>query len=528
MLQWRTFWTIGLAGLITLPIFIILFQLLGPATDTWTHLRSTVLSDYLWNTFYLLIGCAALTSILGISAAWLVSTFEFPGRRVIEWLLVLPLAIPTYIVAFAYVGLLDYTGPIQTFTRNTLKWRTDALIPFDIMSLGGAILVISLVLYPYVYLIVRASFMRQSRAMLEASWTLGQRSWRTFFRVALPAIRPAWIGGVSLVIMEVLNDYGAVKYYGIPTFTTGIFRAWFSMGDLTAAIRLSAFLLFFVGILLALEYWQRREKSFANSVRERPLARMKLKGGKLGLAYLILAIPIVLGFVLPNLQLLLWAARNGQSFDLIEFSDTLQNSLLVALMTAAIAVLIAFLLGFSRQEGLPKVGRWLGRMATLGYVIPGAVIAIGVMTGLGYVQQWESLKGILLVGSLGALVYACLVRFLAVAANAVDAGYEQINPRLRQVSSVLGAKAWRRLWSIDRPLLNASLLAALMLVLVDVMKELPLTLIMRPFNFDTLATKAFELAHDEQLEVAAVYALTIVLVSLGPIIWLNRLMENKQ
>ncbi len=511
----------GLALLMALPLLVLVIRSFSGDGETWQHLQSTVLSRYIWNTLLLLLGTGLLSLIFGLSTAWIVSAYTFPGRRFFSWALVLPLSIPTYIAAFAYAGLFDFTGPIQRFTRHTLGWQTDALVPFDIMSMPGAILVISLVLFPYVYLISRASFMHQAGNLLEASRLLGRGSITTFFRVALPAARPAVVGGVSLVIMEMLNDYGAVKYYGVSTFTTGIFRAWFSLGDLTAAVRLSLCLLSLVLLLLALERWQRGRQAYQSTSKSRPLRPQRIRGSRMVLAWSICLLPFLLGFVLPVTQLINWSTDGLSGFDWSEFSQTIWNTAKVAAIVAVLGVLVALVLGYAGQLG----GRspWLQRLATIGYTIPGAVIAVGVMIPVQWLDDWVSF---FLMGTIFALVYAALVRFLAVAYNAIDSGFTKIGRPLQEASTMLGASTWRSLWRVQLPLLRPALLAGFMLVFIDVLKELPLTLIMRPFNYDTLATKAFELASDEQLDVSAIYALMIIALGLVPIIFLNRLMKK--
>jgi len=531
-MNWRTLRTIGsllLALLVALPIVIIMLQLFsGGDSSTWDHLRRTVLKDYVLNTLMLLVGTGIGTLVLGVGAAWVVSIHDFWGRKFFQWALILPLSIPTYIAAFTYSGLMDYTGPIQSFTRNTLGWKTDVLIPFEIMSMPGAILVLSVVLYPYVFLISRALFMLQSRNLLEASWLLGHSPLSTFFRVALPVARPAIIGGLSLVIMEVLNDYGAVKYYGISTFTTGIFRAWFSLGDLPAAIRLSAYLLLFVLALLMLERWQRGRQRYADAGRSKPLRRMKVSPTGQLWCWLICGIPFLLGFLLPVGQLLQWAGEAFSDFDWGTFAEDGRHTFFLAFMVALAAVLISLLLTFSvRQKISPFFQQLISRLSTIGYAVPGAVIAIGVMVSLGFIDRSIGSGRLLLLGSMFALVYACVVRFLAVAFNSVDAGYEKIGANLSMASTLLGASPLKTLTRIHIPLLTPSLLAALILVFIDVLKELPLTLILRPFNFDTLATRAFELASDEQLPESAIYALSIILLGLIPVVFLNKLMKGE-
>ena len=534
-------WTLGtfaIVALVLLPVASVLLGIFGESSDTWRHLASTVLADYLGNSAILALGVGVLTLVMGVGTAWLVATCEFPGRRVLETGLILPLAMPTYIVAYTYAEVLAHTGPVQGALQLFLDPTTTAAIRTGLMSLPGAVFVLSLVLYPYVYLITRASFLKQSGGILETSRILGKTGWGSFHQVALPMARPAVVAGVTLVLMEVLNEYGAVKYFGVSTFTTGIFRAWFSLGDTPSAIRLSACLLAFVFLLILAERVQRGRARFDyGSSRFRPVAPFRLRGARAWLATAACAIPVLLGFVVPVAQLLAWATEVApQALDR-RFLVLAMNSFGLALVSALLAVAAALVIVYSVRLSPTPLLRLAARASSLGYSIPGAVIAVGVMVPFIWLDRrileflapiTGSPVGLLLTGTVAALVFAYVVRFLAVALNPLDSGFERICGNLDETSRSLGSPPLRTLRRVNIPLLKGTLLSAGLLVFVDVLKELPLTLILRPFDFDTLATRAFQLAMDEQVAESALPALLIVLVGLIPVILINRLIGRER
>ena len=517
-------WTVGavMVGLfLFLPMAEVLWHLTSPA-ENWEHLRDTVLGRYLKGSIILVLGTAALSLFLGVSTAWLVACCEFPGRKFFEWVLVLPLAIPTYIAAYAYFDLLDRLTPLLIWVRTNVSpaamtWLSDTMI------YPVTIVVLSAVLYPYVYLVARAAFTRQNSQCIEAARTLGHGPQSTFWRVALPLARPAIVGGVALVIMETLNDYGAVKHFNVHTFTTGIFRTWFSMGDLQGALRLAACLMALILFLMVLEKWLRFGAKFhKNSQADRPFQRYSLGQAKAGLAIICCLLPLVIGFVLPLSRLAYWASLNaGRMLD-SSFLKLTFNSVAVATAAGLATVGLALFLAYTaRYFGSRTVGV-TNRLAILGYAVPGAVIAMGILLVAGQVTQ---ATGWVLTGSLTALVLAYIVRFLAVAWQPIDSGMERNCSQLNNASRSLGATASRSLFDVNMPLLHSSLVAAGLFVFVDTMKELPLTLILRPANFETLSTKTYELVYQSQIPESSVPALCIILVSLLPVIWLNRQMR---
>jgi iron(III) transport system permease protein len=532
-------WTwvvLGTVAILAIPLAVIGVGVLEPAGATWTHLSRTVLPDYLLHSAVLLGGVGILALLMGVSTAWLVASCDFPGRRVFEWALILPLAVPAYVAAYTYAGMFDVAGPVQLLIRSIVPSLSNAFIHLDVKRIETVIVIFALVLYPYVYLITRASFARQSRTVLEASRTLGCTATATFFRVALPLARPAIAAGLTLVLLEVLNDYGAVHYYGVTTFTTGIFRAWLSLGDLTSAIRLSAFLLFFVFLLLSLERAQRGRARYDDRVETfRPTTRATLRGGRAVAAVVVCAVPIVFGFLVPVLQLSYWGSRTGPHVLDVEFVRLVLNSFGVASGAALLCVVVALILAYAVRVTRLGWVRVVSRIAVLGYSVPGAVIAVGVLIPFAWMDRsidsaaragFSVSTGLLLSGTLVALIFAYVVRFMAVGLTPVESGFTRICGNLDDAARTLGAGPWRTLRSVALPLLSGTLLAALILVFVDTLKELPLTLILRPFNFDTLATTAFQLARDEQIAESAPAALLIVATSIVPIILLSRVVSG--
>jgi iron(III) transport system permease protein len=533
--KWPSSWTVAAlasVALLSLPLLVVAFGLVTPATETWSHVASTVLSSYITNSLRLVLGAGAIALFFGVTTAWLVTTCDFPGRRFFEWALILPLAVPAYIAAYTYAGMFDVTGPLQRLVRASVPSLADEFLYLDVMNIGMVTLIFGFVLYPYVYLVTRASFARQSSALLEAARTLGHGPLSTFRRVALPLARPAMAAGVLLVAMEVLNDYGAVKYYGVSTFTTGIFRSWFGLGDLSSAIRLSAMLMVFVFVLMALERSQRGRAAFAGGrASERPLVRGRLRGwGAFG-AFAVCAAPFLFGFAMPVAQLGYWAAGTASSTVDLRFVRLVGNTFLLAAGAAALCVVIALVLTYASRINPKPWLRRLSRITVLGYSMPGAVVAVGVLVPFawldhrvdGVMQATLGIPtGLLLSGTFVALVFAYAVRFMAVAFLPVESGFTRICGRVDDAARSLGATPSCALRKISLPLLRGTLLGAVILVFVDVLKELPLTLILRPFNFDTLATRAYQLATDELIAVSANYALVIILAGIIPVILLNR------
>ena len=527
-------WTLAalvIAGLVAVPVAVVVASVFVPAGEVWRHLAETVLTGYIVNTLVLMLGVGAGTLLIGITAAWLVTMCRFPGRAVFEWALLLPLAVPTYAIAFTYGGLFAFAGPVQTALRDFFGWgRADYWFP-EVHSLGGAILVMTMVLYPYVYLLSRAAFLEQSVCVIEVSRTLGRGPWRSFVEVALPLARPAIAGGVALALMEALSDYGAVQHLAVSTFTTGIFRTWFGLGEPVAAAQLSAALMLFVLALIVIERSARRGRKFHHTSRRyRTLPRYPLRGGRAAWAFLACFAPIFFGFLLPGGQLVAWTVETAPRVVDRAFLTLAANSVMLAAVAATIAVAVALLLAYGQRLRPGPVLGAAARVASMGYAIPGAVIAVGVLLPFAWIdnridglmrEAFGVSTGLILSGTLVALVFGYLVRFLAISFNTIEASLGKVTPTMDGAARTLGLGPGATLAKVHVPIISGSLLTAALLVFVDVMKELPATLIMRPFNFNTLAVRAFELAEDEQLAESAPAALSIVGVGIIPVIVLT-------
>lgn len=514
-----------LAAVISVPLLVVTGSIAAPAGDNWSHILSNLVPAYVKNTLLLMGGVAVITFVIGVPAAWLVTTTRFFGRRVLEWALILPIAIPGYIAGFAYTGMLDYTSPLYSFFRNHFDIHTGQYFLVNLMNLPGAVFIFSITLYPYVYLIARAYFRQQSASLIEASASLGMSKFRTFTGVIVPVARPAIAAGISLALMEVLNDYGLVKYYGVDTFTTGIFTAWFAFGSLNAALRLAVYLLTFVLALIFIERFQRRKIKYVSDKNERPMARFDLTGKKASFAFIVCALPVVFGFVLPFSKLVHWTWQIYTDMIASDFINLLLNSFLLAAVSALlVAAISVFLAAALRYYPLFSI-QMSQRLATLGYAIPGAVVAVGLLVTFLWLEEKTGI-GITLTGTWFALVFAYIVRFMAVGYNSIESGFQNIPLSLDHSSRSLGRSKFKTLAAINMPLLTGPVIAAALLVFIDVLKELPLTLILRPFNFDTLAIRAFEYASDERVAEAAPAAIIIIFTGLLPVILLNKLLNR--
>ncbi len=526
--------TLIIASLISLPLIIIFLNIANDGGDTWQHIVKNLLPTYVTNTIILMLGVALLTFIFGVSTAWITSVYDFPGRKFFSWALILPIALPAYISGFTWAGILDYASPVYIFFRTYLGVETGQFLFFNILSLPGAIIILSLAFYPYVFLITRAWFTRQSSSVLEAAASLGRQPGSVFFKVALPLARPAIVAGISLALMEVLNDYGVARYYGVDTFTTGVFTAWFSFSNPASALKLSAYLMVFVLILIATERFQRRKLRFdITGSSYRPLARKRLNKKQTLIATLICAIPFLLGFLFPALMLLYWSYFTFSIVVDARFWELLGNSFLLAFLASVAVVILAMIIAYTTRSFPEKTVRFMAKVATLGYALPGAVVAIGILISFLWLESFlasafNTAFRIAITGTWFALIYAYVVRFMAVGYNSIESGMQRISKSVDEASLSLGASRMKTLLKINTPLLSGSLISAALLVFIDVLKELPLTLILRPFNFDTLAIRAFEFASDERVAEAAPSSLIIVLVGLVPVLLLNKIMGTTE
>ncbi|TLF47534.1 iron ABC transporter permease [Halomonas urmiana] len=530
--------TIGIALIVALPVLVVLTHLFMPTDGIWQHLGSTVLPRYLGNTLFLVVTVGLGTFVIGTGTAWLVVMCRFPGRRLFEWGLLLPLAVPTYVIAYAYTDFLQYAGPIQTWLRETFGWSAGDYFFPDIRSLWGAATLITLVLYPYVYMLARAAFLEQSVCVLDVGRTLGRGPWRLFTSVALPLARPAIVGGVSLALMETLNEFGAVQYFGVDTFTTGIYRTWFGMGEQVAAAQLAACLLAFVIALVLLERWSRgKRRYFHTTGRYQQMPEFALHGGRAWAATLACLTPVLLGFLIPSGLLGYLSFQGGDALFGAAFLEFAGNSLLLATIASGVAVSLALLLSYGARLNPGRITRVATRVAAMGYAVPGSVVAVGILIPFVWLDhqindlikgQFGVVVGLLLSGSAFILIYAYLVRFLAVSFNAIEASLGKVTPSMDAASRTLGQTAGGTLRKVHTPLMRGSLIAAGILVFVDVMKELPATVILRPFNFDTLAIRAHSLAADERLAEASTSSLAIVAVGILPVILLSVAMRRSR
>ena len=521
-----------IAALLSLPIFTVASFLLYPSNDVWQHLRDTVLNEYLVNSALLMFGVAIGTLVIGVGCAWLTSVCVFPGKKIFAWALLMPLAFPGYIIAYTYTGMFDFAGPVQSWLRELTGWGPREYYFPEIRSLGGAVSMFTLVLYPYVYLLSRAAFLEQSVCVLEVSRTLGCSVWESFYRVALPLARPAIVAGLSLALMETLADYGTVSFFGLGVFTTGIFRTWFGLGDAAAASKLAAILLLFVFTLVIIERWSRKRAQYHHtSNRYGALPQYQLRGLRAWLAFFACLLPLLLGFILPAGQLALWAMQTYSSMVDASFVRLTLNSILLAASAATLAVILALFLAYGKRLfASPAINASIRVVAT-GYAIPGTVVAVGVIIPLAWLDNhiddllrdhFDIASGLLLSGSLFALMFAYMVRFLAISVQSVESGLGKIRHSMDDAARSLSYTPAQILLRVHLPLMKATVLTAFLIVFVDVMKELPATLILRPFNFNTLAVRAFELAGDERLADSSTAALMIVLVGLVPVLLLSR------
>lgn len=521
-----------IALLFSLPVLTIASFIFRPGGDVWQHLLDTVLADYLLNSAILSLGVGVGTLLIGVSCAWLTSLCIFPGRKIFVWALLLPMAFPGYIIAYTYTGMFDFAGPVQTWIRDLTGWGYGDYYFPEVRSLGGAVTMFSLVLYPYVYLLARSAFLEQSVCVLEVSRTLGCSAWSSFYRVALPLARPAIVAGLSLALMETLSDYGIVSYFGIGVFTTGIFRTWFGLGDSAAAARLASILLFFVFTLVVIERWSRKRAQYHHAAsRYQALPQYQLRGYPAGFAFMACFIPLFFGFLLPGFQQTVWALDTYDYMIDESFIELTLNSVLLALSASVIAVVLALFLVYGKRVigGKPVIASI--RVVAIGYAVPGTVVAVGVIIPFAWFDnsldslmrsQFGFSTGLLLSGSLVAVMFAYLVRFLAISIQSVESGLGKIKTSMDDAARSLAYTPTEILMRVHLPLMKGSVLTALLIVFVDVMKELPATLILRPFNFNTLAVRAYELASDERLADSSTAALMIVVVGLLPVILLSK------
>ncbi|MCT4783494.1 MULTISPECIES: ABC transporter permease [Exiguobacterium] len=506
---------------IVLPGVIVLVELFAPVNDNWQHIREYLLPRYVSNTLIIMFATGILTTIIGTSLAWFITVYDFPFRRFFKWALILPLAIPPYIGAYTYHGILNYTGVIQTTLRNDFGLSVNQSY-FNIMTIQGTIFIFTLFLYPYIYTITRAFLHNQSSSMIENARILGRGSWDIFFTVVMPISRVAIIGGVSLVLMEVLNDYGVVKYFGIQTFSTAIFSTWFGMRDTSSALKLAGTLMILVIAILTMERLVRGRKQFSYATTKvKPLKPRPLSGWH---RYAVLGyVSTVFGiaFAIPFIQLVAWTVLTFEQVFTATFFRLVWNTVSVAFIATIIILVFALIIANYTRLFPSNMTRVISKVTTLGYSIPGAAIAIAVITLFLLLDEW--VLNVALALNLGQtfvfrttlimLIFAYVIRFLAIGYNSIESGFEKVGKSFTEASRMLGWGTVQTFFRVDIPMIKGAIMSAFILVFIDIMKELPLTLFLQPFNFSTLATQAFKYVSDEKIHEAALASIVIVIMS---------------
>jgi iron(III) transport system permease protein len=521
--------------IILIPNLLIGIELFTEPNENWLHIKEYLMRDYIANTITIIAFTAIATTIIGTSLAWLMTMYKFPLRDFLKWAMILPLAIPPYIAAYTYHGIVNYTGIIQSTLRNSFDVQLNQSY-FNIMTIQGAIFIFTMCLYPYVYTITKSFLQNQSASMIENATLLGASPFGVFFRVALPISRGAIIGSVTLVILEVLNDYGVVSYFGIQTFSTAIFRTWYGMKDLDSALKLAGTLMVIVIIVLVLEKLIRGRKRFSYSTTKvRPIQPKKLTGAKAWLAFSYTFGIFTIAFIVPLLQLLKWAMMTYEKVFNSSFITLAVNSIFVAFIASAIIVIISLIISNYTRLHQGIITKVISRVTTLGYSIPGAAIAIGVITLflaldnqiISILANFNLEPAFVLRTSLVMLVSAYIIRFLAIGYNAIESGFEKVGSSFSEASWMLGSNTVQTFFKVDIPMLKGAILSGFILVFVDILKELPLTLFLQPFNFATLATQAFKYANDERVQEASIASLMIIVISGFSIFVFHKVLEKE-
>ncbi|WP_409289254.1 ABC transporter permease [Peribacillus sp. SCS-37] len=522
-------------AIIMLPVFFIGFQFFTGSSENWQHIQKFLLKNYVMNTVLIAGSTALFTTLIGVSLAWLVSAFDFPLRSFYKWGIILPLSIPPYIGAYTYHGILNYTGVIQATLRNSFGITVDPKW-FNIMSIKGAVFIFSVLLFPYVYIITRSFLEKQSAALIENARLLGRNSYEIFFRVVLPISRASIVGGVSLVILEVLNDYGVVKYFGIQTFSSAIFQTWFGMSDIGSAIKLSFILMFIVLVTLILEKLIRGRKKYSfTTSKVRPIQKTRLKGFKAWLVTGYFSVIFALSFFIPFLQLIHWAIMTYKQVLNADFLRIVWNTAAAALCAAIIIVIVSLILANYSRLFSGLIPTLFSKIVVFGYSIPGAVVAMGVLSLFivldreiySVYQFFHANPAIILSTSIVMLIFAYVIRFLALGFNSIESGFEKVGLSYTEASRMLGMTVTQTFFRIDLKMISGAVFGAFILVFIEILKELPLTLILQPFNFYTLATKAFQYAGNEMIHEAATASLLIIIISGLSIFFFHKVLEKE-
>ena len=513
------------------PVILVLSSLFNGYSDNWFHLYNYVLSEYIINSIFLILGVSFFVVLIGVLSSWLVSNYDFFGKSFFEWALILPLAVPPYILAYTFTEIFDTYGSANTLLSNIFLFDEKKVFFPSVRNIYGAIAVFSFTLYPYVYLVSRMAFVNQSISIIEAGRILGLSRVGAFFKLSIPLIRPAIFAGLALVIMETLSDFGAVEHFAIATFTTGIFRTWYGMYDLNTAMQLASLLLIFVTIFLVFERLSRKKAAFvsSNSLYKKHKV-MKLKGSYSFFAMLFCLIPVFIGFILPIIELINWTINYKLDFFNRDFLKSAFNSLLLALIAAFLCTMIAFLINFTARYQGNKLLSFLSSTLMLGYAVPGLILAIGITQLLTIIDNSFNFFtiDIVLTGSLIGLIIAYIIKSYALSNSTIESGFQRISNSLDDISKTLNISGIKLMYKIHFPLLRTGLLTSILLVGSEVIKELPATLILRPFNFETLAVSAYNYASEERMYEAAAPSIAIVIVGLLPIIILSRMIKNSR
>ena len=501
---------------------LILFSNIFVNSENWNHLVDTVLFEYIFNSLYIMFGVGILTSILGFSTAYITSFFSFTGSRFFHYALILPFAIPTYIVAYAYGGMFDITGSVTTFILNLLDKNLSEVYFFDIMSIEGSILVMSLVLYPYVYLISKTYLKAESGSIIDASKTMGLTNFQTFYKVVIPISRPAIVAGSILAVMEAVADFGVMDYYGVSTFVTGIFRTWLGMGSVEDASKLASMLMLFIFLLIFIEKFSRRNKKYKSSGKDfKPIKKQSLKGTKNILAFILCFIPFFFGFLLPFSQMSYWFFLSYEDVIDEDFMILLYQTLSLGISSALLITILAFVITYNVRVHKGKLSDILTQISKLGYSIPGAVVAVGI---LSFFYMININFDILLSGTIIAVVFGYVVRFIGISINNYESGFSKIPQSYDDACKTMQMSSFQTFIKVTFPLIKGSMMASFIIIFIEVIKELPLTMILRPFNFDTLAVKSHELVGQAQVYESAVPAMFIVLFGIISVLILARKM----
>ena len=514
------------------PLVLVLLSLFGEFNDNWKHLYNYVLPNYVFNSIFLIIGVSILSTILGVGTAWLMTNFDFANKSWLEWAVILPLAVPPYILAYTFTGLFDSYGSANEFVKTLLALDDNYVFFPNVRNIFGAIIVFAFTLYPYIYLTTRMAFINQSRSLIEVGKLLGINNWSLFFRLAVPLVRPALIAGLALVIMETLSDFGAVEHFAVQTFTTGIFRTWFGMYDLNTAMQLSSILMIFIAFFILIERYERNKMSFtyAGSTFKK-ISKKKLNGIRSLCAFVFCFFPLFIGFILPIIELTNWAIfYPSEYFFSANILNSLFNTATMGLIAGIICTIFALLINFLKRFDGGNLLKLSSQFLSLGYALPGLVLAVGIIQFFALIDNnlIRYYLGFSLVGSLLGLLLAYIIKAYALANNTIESGFQRISNSIDDVSLSLNGSKLKIFSKVHMPLMKTSIFTSFLLVISEVIKELPATLILRPLNFDTLAVTTYIYAAEERMYEAASPAIMIILIGLIPIIFLSKLIRDSR